>query len=138
MQIVLLIYFHYVIFWLFPIASNEAIYGQSTCNPESNAFKDYGCFDFNQNIHLIIFYLLFCEYFRQSALQIRYGFSDWKEPSSLTRRATSLAQNLNLIYYNLPFLVELKTVLDWYFTKTSLDIFQWLELTEINTQLFNA
>lgn len=43
-----------------------------------------------------------------------------------------------MIYYNLPFLVELKTTLDWCFTKTTLDIFQWLELAEINNQMFNA
>jgi Piezo non-specific cation channel, R-Ras-binding domain len=43
-----------------------------------------------------------------------------------------------MIFYNLPFLLELKTVLDWCFTKTSLDVFQWLELAEINNQMFNA
>jgi piezo-type mechanosensitive ion channel component 1/2 len=31
MQIILLILYHFVIFWLFPIASNEAIYGQPVC-----------------------------------------------------------------------------------------------------------
>ena len=45
---------------------------------------------------------------------------------------------MNLIFYNLPFLIELKTVLDWCFTKTSLDIFQWFELAEINNAMFNA
>jgi len=65
-------------------------------------------------------------------MQIRFGLPDWREPSSLTSTLTDLRQNLNLIYYNLPFLVELKTTLDWCFTKTTLDIFQWLELAEIN------
>lgn len=131
-QIGQLIGCHYIVFWLFPIASNNAIYGQSTCKRDSNAFETYGCYDFNENFSLIIFYLLYCIYFWISSLQIRFGYSDWREPSSLTREATSMRQNLNLIYYNLPFLLELKTVLDWCFTKTSLDIFQWLELSEIN------
>ncbi len=38
----------------------------------------------------------------------------------------------------MPFLVELKTTLDWCLTKTTLDIFQWLELAEVNNQMFNA
>jgi piezo-type mechanosensitive ion channel component 1/2 len=71
-------------------------------------------------------------------MQIRYGLPDWREPSSLTSTLTAVRQNLNLIYYNLPFLVELKTTLDWCFTKTTLDIFQWLELAEINNQMYNA
>lgn len=31
MQILLLIFYHFIVFWLFPIASNEAIYGQPIC-----------------------------------------------------------------------------------------------------------
>lgn len=34
--------------------------------------------------------------------------------------------------------MEFKTTLDWCLTKTTLDIFQWLELAEINNQMFNA
>lgn len=36
----------------------------------------------------------------------------------------------------MPFLLELKTILDWCFQKTSLDIFQWLELAEIDSELY--
>ena len=43
-----------------------------------------------------------------------------------------------MIFYNIPLMLEFKTILDWCFTKTSLDIFQWLELAEINNQLYNA
>lgn len=46
MQITLLLVYHYVIFWLFPIASNDAIYGQPTCKRSSAIFSTYGCFDF--------------------------------------------------------------------------------------------
>ena len=34
-QIILLIAYHVVIFWLFPLASNDAIYGQPHCNMEA-------------------------------------------------------------------------------------------------------
>jgi hypothetical protein len=74
----------------------------------------------------------------KSALQIRYGYPDWKDPSSLTSTYGLFPWLGNMIFYSLPFLLELKTVLDWCFTKTSLDVFQWLELGEINNQMFNA
>jgi len=128
-----------VIFWLFPNASNNAIYGQPICNEnDKDNYKNYGCYDFKKNYHLMIFYVIFCIYFMYSAVQIRHGYPDWKNPSSLTANDNFLSLNLNLIFYNLPFLVELKTVLDWCFTKTSLDIFQWLELSEINVAMYNA
>lgn len=132
-QIILLLAYHVVIFWVFPIASNDAIYGQPHCNRNAEStFKQYGCFDFKSNFHLIFFYIIFCQYFRLSALQIRYGYADWKEPSSLTSTYGVFPWLGNMIFYSLPFLLELKTVLDWCFTKTSMDVFQWLELAEIN------
>ena len=68
-QIVLIVAYHIVIFWLFPIASNDAIYGQPHCNKNAQStYEKYGCYDFKQNIHLIIFYIIFCQYFMLSAL----------------------------------------------------------------------
>ena len=123
---------------MFPLASNDALYGNPTCSRDSSIFKKYGCYDFKENYYLIVFYLIFCLYFMFSALQIRQGYPDWKEPSSLTSKVDAFHMNGNLIFYSLPFMLELKTILDWCFTKTSLDIFQWLELAEINHAMFNA
>jgi hypothetical protein len=33
-----------------------------------------------------------------------------------------------LLYYNIPFIMELKTLLDWTFTKTALDAMEWLQV----------
>lgn len=38
----------------------------------------------------------------------------------------------------MPFLLELKTILDWCFTKTALDLDQWLQLAQINFEMFHA
>jgi len=65
---------------------------------------------------------MFCYYFMLSALQIRYGLPDFKRGSSLMVHKDTLHFVLYLIYYYLPFLLELKTVLDWTFTKTSMDL----------------
>ena len=68
-QIVLLVMYHFVIFWLFPISSNHAIYGEPRCNHlNENTFRKYGCYDFKSNWSLIVFYMIFCAYFTLSAL----------------------------------------------------------------------
>lgn len=38
----------------------------------------------------------------------------------------------------MPFLLELKTLLDWCFTKTSLDTSQWLQLSNVYSEMFFA
>jgi hypothetical protein len=43
-----------------------------------------------------------------------------------------------LIYYNLPFLLELKTTLDWCFTKTALDLMEWWQIAQFNSEMFLA
>lgn len=43
-----------------------------------------------------------------------------------------------LIYYNIPFLMELKTILDWCFTKTALDLMEWLQVAQFNSEMFLA
>jgi hypothetical protein len=72
-----------------------------------------------------------------SALQLRYGYPDWRLPSSLTQTLAKPQFFSHLGFYNLPFLMELKTILDWCWSKTSLDLFQWLELAEINCAMYN-
>ena len=121
-QVVLLFLYHFVIFWLFPLASNEAIYGSPTCQRDVAAHRTYGCYEFKDNVHLIIFYLIFCRYFQLSALQIRHGYPDWKNPSALTAVVDTPHWLGNMILYSLPFMLELKTVLDWCFTRTALDV----------------
>ena len=80
--------------------------------------------------------MVFCYYFMLSALQIRYGYPDYKEPSSLTSKVGLGPVLTYRVFYMLPFVFELKIILDWCFQKTALDIFQWLELAEIDSELF--
>jgi hypothetical protein len=85
---------------------------------------------------LVIFYVIFCRYFTLSALQIRYGLPDTRKASSLTNSYDSLSCIGYRIFYILPFLLELKVILDWCFTKTSLDVFQWLELAQVHSEFY--
>ena len=42
------------------------------------------------------------------------------------------------IYQNAPFVIEIKTLLDWTSTKTSLDVFQWMQLNYYHSDLYLA
>ena len=43
-----------------------------------------------------------------------------------------------LVYFNIPFLYELKTIADWTFTRTALDLFQWLKMGNVHSEIFLA
>ncbi|PNH02555.1 Protein PIEZO, partial [Tetrabaena socialis] len=42
------------------------------------------------------------------------------------------------IFYSLPFLFEIRTLLDWTATTTSLDFYSWLKVEDIRSSLFIA
>ena len=42
------------------------------------------------------------------------------------------------IYLAIPFILELKIISDWTFTKTSLDLFQWIKFEGVFADLFIA
>ena len=54
----------------------------------------------------------------------------------LKRRNEEFASILFGIYYSIPLLYELKVLLDFACTASSLDIFDWLKLEDINRSLF--
>jgi len=87
---------------------------------------------------LRVFFLLKCLSFATSARQLRCGFPVVVNESLrwLKRRNEEFASILFGIYYSIPFLYELKVLLDFACTASSLDIFDWLKLEDINRSLF--
>lgn len=76
--------------------------------------------------------------FALQAIQIRYGIPN---KSTLYRQfLTSKVTQVNYLgfrlYRALPFLYELRCVLDWSCTATSLTMYDWLKLEDINSSLF--
>lgn len=72
------------------------------------------------------------------AIQIRYGMP---HKSTLYRQfLTSNVSRINYLGYRLyralPFLYELRCVLDWSCTSTSLTMYDWLKLEDINASLY--
>jgi hypothetical protein len=51
---------------------------------------------------------------------------------------TSITKAIFLTWYNIPFLFELRTILDWTFTPTSIDVFQSITLAQIQSDMFTA
>lgn len=43
-----------------------------------------------------------------------------------------------LVFYYIPFVFELRTFIDWTYTKTSLDVYQWIKLCQIQVDLYKA
>lgn len=56
----------------------------------------------------------------------------------MMNRPHYLAKYLFLGYYNIPFLFEMRAIIDWTFAKTSLDVYQWIKLAQIQSDLYKA
>ena len=115
---ILLIVVHAMVFWYFTSLTGVAFYN-------------------DKNLYLQIFYVLYIVYLTFEAQQFRFGLPSFTEVSfPLMRHISIYSSGLFKIYKGMPFLYELRTVIDWTFTKTSLNIYQWFKLEEIQTQLF--
>lgn len=87
---------------------------------------------------LIAFSFFYFMYFLLSALQIRYGYKKYKALNSIMTRRRQTNNLLLIAYANIPFLVELKTLMDYSFCITSLKIFDWFRLFGIYYCAFKA
>ncbi|KAL4498483.1 hypothetical protein ABPG72_019601 [Tetrahymena utriculariae] len=93
---------------------------------------------FYENSYLIACYILIIVYLYFSALQIKFGYPQMSV-GSIFSRDTSLMYRLSFIVYRaLPFLYELRSVIDWTFTSTSLDLFQWFKLEDAYANLYSV
>ena len=110
----LLIFVHYVLFFVLP--RNNHI-------------------SFSSNTQLIFFYFFCCIYFYLSSSQLKYGFpvvtkgQYFADSTAFISRIAFKSKSLtNIVYRNMPFLFELRAIFDWTITKTSLDLYQWLDI----------
>jgi len=90
-------------------------------------------------MHLMIFYFLFCIYFSRSSCQIRYGFPIFKKASSVLQyNEDALALLGAQIFAALPYILEIRCLIDFTLSKTSLDIFQFWQLFQYHIELYCA
>ena len=134
---ILLVLIHVYVFWIVPILGNTALYGSPDCKKSDS--KYYGCKDFHQNSTLKVLYVFLCTYLFFSALQIRFGLPLMKKPSSVLQYDDNLAAYaLSLVYIGLPFILEIRCLIDFSFAQTSLDIFQFWELYKANSDMYKG
>ena len=90
------------------------------------------------NPSLEAFLLLKLLYLFFSALQIHYGFPPVETTGfqDLTRHPGKYTVQLYKVYRAIPFVFELRTILDWMCTQTSLDLDETFKLEDIYTRLY--
>ena len=124
---------HGFAFLYFPMVGNYNSLNTVYCNE-----KDYKlCNDFNNNIYIIFFYLIYLTYLFFSSVQIRMGYYDIRR-KSLFKRNTKLTNIISKIFNAIPFLPQIRYAIDWTFTKTCFDIFQWIKFESIYDSIFDA
>lgn len=87
---------------------------------------------------LIAFSFFYFFYFYISALQIKYGYREFKNFNSLmTRRGYSNSYAVSA-YTAIPFLYEIKIIMDWTFSHTSLTLYDWFRQFSIYLRAFQS
>ena len=144
LNIVITVVVHITAFFFLPMYGNMKLTGNVYCTKteESDTNKDdkgnNNCNDFVENNWIIIFYLLNLLYIFISSLQIKHGYLDMIPKSLLKTGETSIHSGIHTGYKTIPFLYELKLAIDWTFTRTSLDIFQWNKFEGVYDLLYTT
>lgn len=134
MHMTLLVLIHILVFWYYPIHSNNNLNNKSTCD---DIYDENHCNNYQINWSLQLFYFIYFWYFYMNAIQLRDGMPLFRKGALKIMQNYSGYNNiLYRIYRFLPFLFELRTLSDWCFTSTSLTIFQWFKLDDLYGRLF--
>ncbi|CAD8103233.1 unnamed protein product [Paramecium sonneborni] len=112
---ILIIVVHYYFFFVIPQKTNKR---------------------FQESYYLIFAYILVCIYFIISSVQIRYGYPIQKYTQIFTNSHKPANSMAFKIYRMIPFLYELRVIIDWTFTTTALDLIQWFRLEDIFANLY--
>ncbi|CAF0821922.1 unnamed protein product [Adineta steineri] len=91
---------------------------------------------FRDNYAAQFWYLFKCIYFGYSSIQVRLGYPKRIAGNFLMKRFNYVTQVLYRIYLLIPFLLELRTIMDWIFTDTSLGLSSWLQLEDIYSNVY--
>ncbi|KAL3321099.1 Piezo-type mechanosensitive ion channel component [Cichlidogyrus casuarinus] len=91
---------------------------------------------FRNNVMAQLLYVIKCVYFGLSAYQIRSNYPHRILGNFLTKNYNYLNLVLFKAYMVLPFLYELRSVMDWMWTKSTLSLYHWMEMEDIYAKLF--
>ncbi|XP_035252701.1 piezo-type mechanosensitive ion channel component 1-like isoform X1 [Anguilla anguilla] len=91
---------------------------------------------FSQNSVAQIWYFVKCIYFALSAYQIRCGYPTRILGNFLTKKYNHINLFLFQGFRLVPFLVELRAVMDWVWTDTTLSLSNWMCVEDIYANIF--
>ncbi|XP_067904575.1 piezo-type mechanosensitive ion channel component 2-like [Heterodontus francisci] len=91
---------------------------------------------FNQNPVAQIWYFIKCIYFGLSAYQIKCGYPNRVLGNFLTKSYNYINLFLYQAFRLVPFLTELRAVMDWVWTDTTLSISSWICVEDIYANVF--
>lgn len=91
---------------------------------------------FISNKPVQIWYLVKCIYFGFSSRQIRCGYPTRILGNFLTKSYSYVNLVLFKGFLLVPFLLELRSLMDWMFTDTSLSLSDWLQMEDIYASIF--
>ena len=134
LYILLIILSHLFIFFYITMEGNYNINNAFYCIREQPTDE---CNDFLENSTTVIYYLLFLVYHIFSSLQIKYGFYDIKR-KSIFKNINSIHGLLYNGYKLIPFYYPLKNIVDWTFTPTSLNLFDWFRFENLYDAIFKT
>lgn len=92
--------------------------------------------NFNAKRPPVLYYMIKCFYLLFSAYQIRCGYPSRILGNFLTKDFTMLNFAGFKIFLNIPFLMELRTLMDWVWTDTSMTLFDWLKMEDIFANIY--
>lgn len=91
---------------------------------------------FNSTSPPVLFYAILCIYILLSAYQIRSGYPARISGNFLMKKFNSMHMIGFKVFMAIPFLFELRTLIDWTFTPTSLAFPEWVRVETIYAQVF--
>lgn len=62
---------------------------------------------------------------------MRVGLPELRKGSFMVDQFNPVSSVIFRGYLAIPFIFELRTIIDWTFTTTALDVFQWIKLAQI-------
>lgn len=93
---------------------------------------------FTRSTTLQIFYLLKCVYWFLSGIQIREGYPMLNAERLLMQRFEFPYSTIFTVYRSIPFVYEIRTIMDWTFLKTTQNFWNYLKIEDAYATLFKA
>ena len=94
--------------------------------------------EFMDNIFgMKVWYSVKCLYWLLSAYQIKYGFQMFRSALFLTKKPTLFNNYALVVVQAIPFLFEMRAIIDWSFSHSPLTLYQWLKFEDIFLNMFS-